>query len=760
MSFALRSRCEVALLAGLIIAGILPFAKAKALPPKVRTNRTTYGAVRAELSNVSPVSRIRSWNGDMYTRVVIDVGSEVKYRSARISEPDRIYFDIDDAKLASEMVRRPIYVGESDLLKGIRIAQKQAGILRVVLDVNQVQNYSVSLLPDPYRLVVDLYGASAAVKENASNNVTPPPEPAAKSMPSVKPDKAPKGAVGAAPAKSTGVKSELVAFTNTSAAESRSLPALLPSSTASSPGGKQSPRRETGINAAKGSEKYDAAAKPSTAQAGEIGASALSSSSSPVSFMRTSNGDMHTRVVIDVGSEVKYRSTRISEPDRIYFDIEGAKLTSAMVHKPTDVGDDVLLKGVRVAQNRDGISRVVLDVNQVKDYSVSLVPDPYRLLVDLYGSSAAVKADAPNRVPPPAEPAPKYVPSVKTEKAAKEPAAAAPAKSTERSAVKSAVVPSVNNSAVESRSLPALASTPPSSGMSKESQPRETASNPAKDSEKYLAAASQSNTPQDGEVATSTPPPASAEKKAPSPPKVTYQDGQLTIIAENSLLSEILSALHTAMRAEIDLPASASSERIWVRLGPGPARKVVSELLSGTDLNFVIQGSMTDADGIQSVMLTPHSEAGPGNPGISSGPQERMANRLSPPKNSEALAAQQGHNEAGPGNSGISSGPQDANRQSPNENSEALAAQQDNAAPAETTTASSDVTPPEAGSPRVGPQQSTQANLSSIVPESVAHPSPPSEMTPEAINQALLTLYKGRYQLQQNQASTHANPNP
>ena len=84
MSFALRSRREVAVLAGLIIAGILPFAKAKALPPKVRTNRTTYGAVRAELSNLSPVSRIRSWNGDMYTRVVIDVGSEVKYRSTRI----------------------------------------------------------------------------------------------------------------------------------------------------------------------------------------------------------------------------------------------------------------------------------------------------------------------------------------------------------------------------------------------------------------------------------------------------------------------------------------------------------------------------------------------------------------------------------------------------------------------------------------------------------------------------------------------------
>jgi hypothetical protein len=263
--------------------------------------------------------------------------------------------------------------------------------------------------------------------------------------------------------------------------------------------------------------------------------------------------------------------------------------------------------------------------------------------------------------------------------------------------------------------------------MGKESQPRETTSNPAKDSEKYLAAASQSNSPQDGEVVTSTPPPASAEKKATPPPKVTYQDGQLTIIAENALLSDILSALHTLMGAEIDLPASASSERIWVRLGPGAARKVVSELLSGTDLNFVIQGSSTDADGIQSVMLTPHNEAGPGNQGISAQPQQRMANRQSPSEDSTAVEAQ--------------------------------APQQVNAVAAETTTASSDVTPPEAGSPRLGPQAEA-ASSSAAVAESIAHPNPPSSMTPEAINQELLTLYQQRRQLQQNQASTHANPNP
>jgi N-acetylmuramoyl-L-alanine amidase len=51
------------------------------------------------------VSRIRTWNADTYTRIVIDVGSKVKYQAARISGPDRIYFDIEAAKLSSALLR-------------------------------------------------------------------------------------------------------------------------------------------------------------------------------------------------------------------------------------------------------------------------------------------------------------------------------------------------------------------------------------------------------------------------------------------------------------------------------------------------------------------------------------------------------------------------------------------------------------------------------------------------------------------------------
>jgi hypothetical protein len=103
---------------------------------------------------------------------------------------------------------------------------------------------------------------------------------------------------------------------------------------------------------------------------------------------------------------------------------------------------------------------------------------------------------------------------------------------------------------------------------------------------------------------------------APGSLRVSYENGQLTIIAESSPLSDILSEVRARMGADIDLPASASGERIWVRLGPGPARRILAELLSGTDLNYVIQASDTDVDGIRSVLLTPRSKA-TGPPGTS-----------------------------------------------------------------------------------------------------------------------------------------------
>ena len=122
------------------------------------------------------MSRIRTWNADTYTRIVIDVGAQVKYQAARIFGPDRIYFDIEGAKINSALLHKPIEVADGGFLKDVRVAQNQLGVVRVVLEVNHAKDYSVFLLPNPYRLVVDVYGTSAGA-DRAALAVTPPPGP-------------------------------------------------------------------------------------------------------------------------------------------------------------------------------------------------------------------------------------------------------------------------------------------------------------------------------------------------------------------------------------------------------------------------------------------------------------------------------------------------------------------------------------------------------------------------------------------------------
>ncbi len=184
--------------------------------------------------------------------------------------------------------------------------------------------------------------------------------------------------------------------------------------------------------------------------------SVLDGSGPEVSRIRTWNADTYTRIVIDVGSKVKYQAARISGPDRIYFDIEGAKLSSALLRTPVDLDSGGFLKTVRVAQNHSGIVRVVLEVNHVTDYSVFLLPDPYRLVVDVYGTSAAADAAARDTAPPPG-PTTTDLPPAKPEKPANETAAKALPKANEKSAPKSQPATSVNDSASQATARPAQA---------------------------------------------------------------------------------------------------------------------------------------------------------------------------------------------------------------------------------------------------------------------------------------------------------------
>lgn len=89
---------------------------------------------------------------------------------------------------------------------------------------------------------------------------------------------------------------------------------------------------------------------------------------------------------------------------------------------------------------------------------------------------------------------------------------------------------------------------------------------------------------------------------APVAPQVSYKDGQLTIVAPNSTLGDILRGVRKHTSADIEIPPTAS-ERVVTRLGPGPAPEVMAELLNGSHFNYILLGAPDNANQLVKVVL-------------------------------------------------------------------------------------------------------------------------------------------------------------
>ena len=120
------------------------------------------------------VTEVRHWVGANYTRVVVGTGGEVKYRVARLQKPDRIYFDILHSYPADSIKGKDLDI-ENGFLKKIRIGQHKPNVTRVVLDVDEIEDYTIFPLPNPYRIVVDIHGKAAqSTKLQAKNEPLKP----------------------------------------------------------------------------------------------------------------------------------------------------------------------------------------------------------------------------------------------------------------------------------------------------------------------------------------------------------------------------------------------------------------------------------------------------------------------------------------------------------------------------------------------------------------------------------------------------------
>jgi N-acetylmuramoyl-L-alanine amidase len=115
------------------------------------------------------VTGIRHWSTPDYTRVAIDVEGDVKFVSRRIDSPARIFFDLRNTKLASTLVGKSFDVDDGFLQK-VRVAQFVPGSTRVVLEVDNLSDYDAFLLPNPYRLIIDIHGKNGRAKQPKDND--------------------------------------------------------------------------------------------------------------------------------------------------------------------------------------------------------------------------------------------------------------------------------------------------------------------------------------------------------------------------------------------------------------------------------------------------------------------------------------------------------------------------------------------------------------------------------------------------------------
>ncbi len=122
----------------------------------------------AEASSIE-VKDIRSWSSENYTRVVVDLTNTVEFSKNRLSNPDRLYFDVKDAHISKE-INTSIPVGDG-ILKTVRASQFNKTTVRVVLDLDEISDYQTFIFDDPARLVIDVYGKTRTAAKPDMNIV-------------------------------------------------------------------------------------------------------------------------------------------------------------------------------------------------------------------------------------------------------------------------------------------------------------------------------------------------------------------------------------------------------------------------------------------------------------------------------------------------------------------------------------------------------------------------------------------------------------
>jgi N-acetylmuramoyl-L-alanine amidase/type II secretory pathway predicted ATPase ExeA len=150
-----------------------------------------YPGVSSSVVRETPnITAIQASNLQKDAHVVVLLDNAVQFDSARITSPDRIYFDLHKAQLRPSVGLKTV-PGSNGLLQGVRASQFSDDVVRLVLDADGAKEYSAQLLPDPYRLVIEVHSQSSTNPSLASAAATQNALPAESALPTLAHDPQP-----------------------------------------------------------------------------------------------------------------------------------------------------------------------------------------------------------------------------------------------------------------------------------------------------------------------------------------------------------------------------------------------------------------------------------------------------------------------------------------------------------------------------------------------------------------------------------------
>jgi N-acetylmuramoyl-L-alanine amidase len=146
---------------------------------KLRSPRTAASVSQQSLATLSQPANLKSlrhYTGSDYTRIVLDFDREISFKRNRLSNPDRLYIDFDNAVAYKPLVEQKFEVDDS-FLKEIRVGQNTFRKVRVVLDIKSLENFEVFSLYHPYRVVIDIQGKKTEEPVISKKEEEVPPAP-------------------------------------------------------------------------------------------------------------------------------------------------------------------------------------------------------------------------------------------------------------------------------------------------------------------------------------------------------------------------------------------------------------------------------------------------------------------------------------------------------------------------------------------------------------------------------------------------------